>query len=278
MSLTVAGPAQPIGQPAQRHAGRDQHPPRYRVGQPLQPDQRIVRSDIPGQHADFSSAPLSSPVDVVGSPTVQIRAASPNGEAVLFLKLYDVDPSGTAKLALRADHAGPADRPTGNHRRSRAGHRQPAGDRVPVRGGRPDPAHRGHLGPGVCHAGRPRPSTPSRCRRWRRGHPAAAGRRRRSPTRTCSGATPWSHSSGSSSSGSSWRCSWPAGAAGPTPRRSWPRSSPTPRWSSADCARSTATASWLCPRWTSLSSVDKSSACSAPTAPARPPRCGSCWA
>jgi ABC-2 type transport system ATP-binding protein len=50
--------------------------------------------DIPGQHAEFISAPLVSDVDVVGTPTVQIRAASPTGSAVLFVKLSDVDPSG----------------------------------------------------------------------------------------------------------------------------------------------------------------------------------------
>ncbi len=48
--------------------------------------------EVPGQHADFYSAPLPSTVDVVGGPTVRIRAASPTGTAVLFVKLYDVDP------------------------------------------------------------------------------------------------------------------------------------------------------------------------------------------
>jgi ABC-2 type transport system ATP-binding protein len=53
--------------------------------------------DVAGQHADFASAPLASTVDVVGAPTVQVRAASATGEAVLFLKLYDLDPkSGPA--------------------------------------------------------------------------------------------------------------------------------------------------------------------------------------
>jgi ABC-2 type transport system ATP-binding protein len=54
--------------------------------------------DIPGQHADFYSAPLGSTVDVVGAPTVRVRAASPTGEAVLFVKLYDVDPKSGATL------------------------------------------------------------------------------------------------------------------------------------------------------------------------------------
>jgi ABC-2 type transport system ATP-binding protein len=57
-----------------------------------------VASDLPGQYAQFESAPLAKPVDVVGSPTVSIRAASPTGEAVLFVKLYDVNQNGAATL------------------------------------------------------------------------------------------------------------------------------------------------------------------------------------
>jgi len=57
---------------------------------------RVV--EVPGQHADFVSAPLQSTVDVVGAPTVQVRAASPTGQAVLFVKLYDVDPQNGATL------------------------------------------------------------------------------------------------------------------------------------------------------------------------------------
>jgi ABC-2 type transport system ATP-binding protein len=37
-------------------------------------------------------------VDVVGTPTVDIRAASATGDAVLFVKLYDVDPDSGASL------------------------------------------------------------------------------------------------------------------------------------------------------------------------------------
>ncbi|MEH1015243.1 alpha/beta fold hydrolase [Micromonospora sp. CPCC 206060] len=57
-----------------------------------------VAGDLPGQHARFESAPLPEAVDVVGSPTVRIRAASPTGAAVLFVKLYDVNPEGAATL------------------------------------------------------------------------------------------------------------------------------------------------------------------------------------
>jgi ABC-2 type transport system ATP-binding protein len=57
-----------------------------------------VARDLPSQHADFRSAPLSAPVSVVGAPTISIRAASPTGEAVLFAKLYDIDPKRGASL------------------------------------------------------------------------------------------------------------------------------------------------------------------------------------
>ncbi|WP_212839948.1 ATP-binding cassette domain-containing protein [Catellatospora sp. IY07-71] len=56
-------------------------------------------TDLPGQHARFESAPLEQTVSVVGAPQVSIKAASPTGEAVLFVKLYDVDPDGRATLS-----------------------------------------------------------------------------------------------------------------------------------------------------------------------------------
>jgi ABC-2 type transport system ATP-binding protein len=52
--------------------------------------------DIPGQFARYESRPFDGIVDVVGAPTVRLRAASPTGEAVLFVKLYAVgDGSGS---------------------------------------------------------------------------------------------------------------------------------------------------------------------------------------
>src|SRR5205814_5480575 len=57
-----------------------------------------LAAEIPGQHADFYSAPLAAAADVAGAPMVQIKAASPTGEAVLFVKLYDVDANGRATL------------------------------------------------------------------------------------------------------------------------------------------------------------------------------------
>ena len=45
------------------------------------------------------TAPVDAAVDIVGSPEVSLRVASPTGEAVLFVKLYDVDSSGRATLS-----------------------------------------------------------------------------------------------------------------------------------------------------------------------------------
>ncbi|HZN19854.1 MAG TPA: alpha/beta fold hydrolase [Micromonosporaceae bacterium] len=58
-----------------------------------------VVTDVPGQHAVFVSPPIESTVDIIGSPQVAIKAAAPTGEAVLFVKLYDVAPGGEATLA-----------------------------------------------------------------------------------------------------------------------------------------------------------------------------------
>jgi ABC-2 type transport system ATP-binding protein len=58
-----------------------------------------VVADLPGQHAAFESEPLPAALNVGGSPQVTLRAASPTGEAVLFVKLYDVDPDGGATLS-----------------------------------------------------------------------------------------------------------------------------------------------------------------------------------
>lgn len=71
----------------------------------LQVDQGEERNseqptDIPEQTATFHSAVLESDLPVVGAPVVTVRVASPSGEAVLFGKLYDVDPDGRPTLLL----------------------------------------------------------------------------------------------------------------------------------------------------------------------------------
>jgi ABC-2 type transport system ATP-binding protein len=58
-----------------------------------------LAADVPGQHATFATAPLTSAIEVAGAPTLRLRAASPTGEAVVFAKLYDVDQNGTPTLS-----------------------------------------------------------------------------------------------------------------------------------------------------------------------------------
>ncbi len=53
--------------------------------------------DMPGQSASFESAPLASPVQVTGAPTVRIRVSGA-GPVTLFAKVYDVDQAGNATL------------------------------------------------------------------------------------------------------------------------------------------------------------------------------------
>src|SRR4029077_5582921 len=53
--------------------------------------------DMPGQSAAFTSAPLSSPVPLTGSPTVRVRVSGAP-DVTLFAKIYDVDQAGNATL------------------------------------------------------------------------------------------------------------------------------------------------------------------------------------
>ncbi|WP_446211620.1 alpha/beta fold hydrolase [Micromonospora sp. IBSANI012] len=93
--IAVTGPAQPIANPPNGNpAAISSVPFAGALGSLL----GGVAGDVPGQHARFESAPLADAVDVAGSPTFTLRAASPTGAAVLFVKLYDVDPNGAATL------------------------------------------------------------------------------------------------------------------------------------------------------------------------------------
>ncbi|MCQ4082457.1 alpha/beta fold hydrolase [Streptomyces sp. RB6PN25] len=67
------------------------------LGQGLTPGLSL---DFPGQHAVFDSAPLTSAVTVTGAPQVRVTVGSdaPDGEAVLFAKVYDVGPNGSETL------------------------------------------------------------------------------------------------------------------------------------------------------------------------------------
>jgi ABC-2 type transport system ATP-binding protein len=95
--VAVSGPAQPIANPPNGNPGALSSLPG--VGGQLSSLLGSVAGDLQGQHAQFDSAPLTRAVDVVGSPTVQVRAASPTGSATLFVKLYDVDQDGAATLS-----------------------------------------------------------------------------------------------------------------------------------------------------------------------------------
>jgi ABC-2 type transport system ATP-binding protein len=93
-AIAVAGPPQPIANPPGGNPAA--------LSSPLVSDVAGLlggaTGEIQGQHADFYSTPLDSTVDVAGAPTVQVKAASPTGEAVLFVKLYDVDSKGAATI------------------------------------------------------------------------------------------------------------------------------------------------------------------------------------
>ncbi|HEX6856345.1 MAG TPA: alpha/beta fold hydrolase [Streptosporangiaceae bacterium] len=53
--------------------------------------------DVPGQSAAFQSGPLTRPVQVTGSPVIQLRVTGQSA-ITLFAKVYDVDQAGNAIL------------------------------------------------------------------------------------------------------------------------------------------------------------------------------------
>lgn len=68
----------------------------------------VPDTNLPGTFATWTTAPLGSNVDVVGVPVVHLRLSAPTaalsqnagpaGDLVLFVKIYDVAPDGTASL------------------------------------------------------------------------------------------------------------------------------------------------------------------------------------
>jgi len=54
--------------------------------------------DLPPQTAAFDGPRLQAPVEVIGGGTASVAVTSSTGSAVLFVKLYDVDAEGTARL------------------------------------------------------------------------------------------------------------------------------------------------------------------------------------
>jgi ABC-2 type transport system ATP-binding protein len=69
---------------------------------------QLPQADLPGTFATWTSAPLSVPANVAGIPVVNVRvqapsaqatqATGPAGQLVLFVKIEDVAPDGTASL------------------------------------------------------------------------------------------------------------------------------------------------------------------------------------
>jgi ABC-2 type transport system ATP-binding protein len=96
-NIPVAGPPQQIANPPSGNPAAVSSLPG--VGGGLTSVLNGVAVDLPGQHARFVSPALDAPLDVVGAPTVRVRAASPTGEATLFVKLYDVDQNGGSTLS-----------------------------------------------------------------------------------------------------------------------------------------------------------------------------------
>jgi ABC-2 type transport system ATP-binding protein len=95
--LQLTGPAQPIANPPNGNPAAISSLP----GADARLSSLLAGSvnDIPGQHATFESPPVRSAIEVAGAPTLQLRAASPTGEATLFVKLYDVDQTGAETLS-----------------------------------------------------------------------------------------------------------------------------------------------------------------------------------
>ncbi|WP_030441152.1 alpha/beta fold hydrolase [Actinoplanes subtropicus] len=95
--VAIAGPAQPIANPPNGNPGALSSLPGS--GGRLSELLGGVAGDVPGQFATFDSTPVTGAIEVAGAPTVRLRAASPTGEATLFVKLYDVDQSGAETLS-----------------------------------------------------------------------------------------------------------------------------------------------------------------------------------
>ncbi|NLG55867.1 MAG: CocE/NonD family hydrolase [Rhodococcus sp.] len=63
----------------------------------VDPSVPVPTAALPGTHAAWTTPPLPEPLDLVGAPAITLHVQSP-GEPVVFLKLYDVAPDGSASL------------------------------------------------------------------------------------------------------------------------------------------------------------------------------------
>ncbi len=59
-------------------------------------------TDLPGQHVAFDGPALDEDLDVVGAPTLEVRVTSSTDGVVLFAKVLDVAPDGSATLPQQA--------------------------------------------------------------------------------------------------------------------------------------------------------------------------------
>jgi hypothetical protein len=114
-------------------------------------------SDVPGSFAEYETGPLAQNTDVVGIPSVDVKVSAPVhqgisptgaiGNLVLFLKLYDLSPSGYITLPdkLIAPIRIPATGGSIHVDLPGIVHRFPAGDRIAlvIAGG--DEAYRGNV-------------------------------------------------------------------------------------------------------------------------------------
>nr|WP_203914001.1 alpha/beta fold hydrolase [Rhizocola hellebori] len=96
VSFDVAGPPQQIANPPNGSPSAISSLPQAGA---LSSFVNGVVTDLPGQSAIWVTQPLPESLNVVGSPTVKIRVASPTGEATVFVKLYDVDQNNQASLS-----------------------------------------------------------------------------------------------------------------------------------------------------------------------------------
>ncbi|WP_432984536.1 alpha/beta fold hydrolase [Dactylosporangium sp. CA-233914] len=99
-AVDLQGPAQPIANPPDGNPAALSSLPLGGLSSLLGSSGLAsgVSQEIPGQHADFVSAPLGATLDAAGAPRVKIRAASPTGEATLFVKLYDIPAKGSPSI------------------------------------------------------------------------------------------------------------------------------------------------------------------------------------
>ena len=69
---------------------------------PGQPGAMLPPTEVEGQHVALDTPPFTAPVETIGFPTLRVQVSSASGrDAVVFTKLYDVAPDGSATLIRR---------------------------------------------------------------------------------------------------------------------------------------------------------------------------------